>query len=130
MRYEAILWRLTQREATYLQFRYFRGRRKRGKEKEAESTCLDYIYVDLNCTYLAAIKSLFCFPILKSYLIFILYVPLPQTTTTNSTYTVGDAIDSVSIYPVFAVQVTIVLWIVMLVARCTICKCLRRNCET
>ena len=43
MRYEAILLRLTKREATYLQIRYFRGRRKRGKEKEAESTCLDYV---------------------------------------------------------------------------------------
>ena len=42
MRYAAILFRLADREATYLQITYFRGRRKRGKEKEAESTCLDY----------------------------------------------------------------------------------------
>ena len=34
--------RLTKREATYLRFTYFRGRKKRGKEKEAESTYLDY----------------------------------------------------------------------------------------
>ena len=86
---------------------------------------------------LAAVKSLFCFPILKSYLQFVLYVPLPPDSVltavnaTNSTYTVGDAIDSVSIYPpLFAFQVTIVLWIVLLLARCTICKCLRRNRET
>ena len=54
MGYEAILWRLTKREATYLQITYFRGRRKRGKEKEAESTCLDqeltYMKMDHICT--------------------------------------------------------------------------------
>ena len=85
---------------------------------------------------LAAIKSVFCFPILKSYLQFVPLLPLPPDSVltavyaTNSTYTVGDAIDSVSIFSIFVVQVTIELWIALLVARCIICKCLRRNRET
>ena len=39
--FKAILLRLTKREVSYLHFTYSHERRKRGKEKEAEFTCLD-----------------------------------------------------------------------------------------
>ena len=108
----------------------------RKKDVCCDKGCCGYFATSMLTTTalaIAAIKSLYCFPILKRYLQFVLYVPLPPDSVltavnaTNSTYTVGDAIDSVSIYPpFFAFQVTIVLWIVLLLARCTICKCLRR----
>ena len=115
------------RSCAYLMFRK--------KDVCCDKGCCGYFATSMLTTTalaLAAIKSVFCFPILKSYLKFVPLLPLPPDSVltavnvTKSTYTVGDAIYSVSIYPLFVVQVTNVLWIVLLVARCTICKCLRR----